>query len=207
MKRFVLALTALLAIALFAFGCKKETNTNTDTVSSTTSTSATDTSGTTMTGTTSTTSTAAATPWTKEEQDFATKAAIGGLAEVQMGQLAASKATNPDVKAFGQRMVTDHGKANDDLKQVATAGGVTLPAQLDAEHQKKADELSKKNGKDFDKAYMDEMVKDHEKDVAEFKKEASSTKDTSDLHGFVTRTLPTLEDHLKMAKETQKKVK
>jgi putative membrane protein len=135
------------------------------------------------------------------------EAANGGLAEVKMGALAAANATNADVKAFGQRMVTDHGNVNEELKQLATAKGLTPPADLDAEHQKKYDDLSKKTGAAFDKAYMDEMVKDHEKDVAAFKKESTSATDSADLKAWVTKTLPTLEDHLKMAKETQKKVK
>ena len=125
---------------------------------------------------------------------------------MQAGQNAASNATNADVKTFGQRMVTDHSKANDELKQLATTKGLTLPASLSADTQKKVDDLSKKKGKDFDKAYMDNMVKDHEKDVAEFEKESKSAQDP-DLKAWVTKTLPTLQDHLKMAKETQKKVK
>jgi putative membrane protein len=211
MKRYVLNLMALLAIVVFAFGCQKENNNNTATTdSSTTYTSGTDTSGTTSTGTTSTTSTGSSggtvSSLSAADKDFVMKAANGGMAEVAGGQTAVQKATNADVKTFGQRMVDDHGKANDELKQLATTKGLALPTAPDAEHQKKLDELSKKTGKAFDKAYMDDMVKDHEKDVAEFQKESTSAQDP-DLKNWVTKTLPTLQDHLRMAKDTQKKVK
>ena len=211
MKRFLTMLVALLAIALFAFGCKKEENTNisTDTAMSSTTTSGTDTSGTTstdMTGTTSTTSTGTVATMSDADKTFVMKAANGGMMEVAAGQNASTNATNADVKTFGQRMVTDHSKANDELKQLATTKGLALPSTMDAEHQKKVDDVAKKKGKAFDKAYMDMMVKDHEEDVAEFQKESTSAQDP-DLKAWVTKTLPTLQDHLKMAKETQKKVK
>ena len=214
MKRFIIMLVAVLAIALFAFGCKKEENTtSTDTAMTSTSTSATDTSATTSTsatGTTSTTSTGATggtvSALSDDDKKFVMEAANGGLMEVSAGQNAASNATNADVKTFGQRMVDDHGKANDELKQLATTKGIALPATMDAEHQKKVDDLAKKKGKDLDKSYMNEMVTDHEKDVAEFQKESTRAQDP-DLKAWVTKTLPTLQDHLKMAKETQKKVK
>jgi putative membrane protein len=204
MKRNLIFLFAILA--LIAFGCKKNENANTDTAStygSTTSTSSTDTSATTSTTGTSSTSSASL---SDADKDFMNKAAIGGMFEVNAGQLAATKATNPDVKNFGNRMVTDHGKANDELKSLATNKGVTLPADLDAEHKKEMDDLSAKNGKAFDKAYMTEMVKDHDKDVAEFQKESTAAQDP-DLKNWVTKTLPVIQDHDKMAKDIAKKLK
>jgi len=200
-------------VALLASGCKKEENINTTDTASTTSTSSTDTSGTTATtatGTSGTTSTGASggtsSPLSESDKTFVMKAAAGGMAEVKMGELAASNAKSPDVKTFAQRMVLDHSTANDQLAQLATAKGLALPSKLDGEHQKKYDDLAKKNASAFDKAYMDDMVKDHEMDVAEFKMESTAAQDP-DLKAWVTKTLPTLEDHLKMAKETQKKVK
>jgi len=133
------------------------------------------------------------------------KAAQGGMAEVNGGNMATSKATNADVKTFGQRMVTDHSKANDELKQLAATKGVALPSDVSDEQKKMADHLNSMSGKAFDKAYMDDMVKDHLKDVGEFEKMSKSAKDP-DLKAWVTKTLPTLQDHLKMAKDTQKKV-
>ena len=134
------------------------------------------------------------------------KAAQGGMAEVSLGSLAAQQGSSADVKAFGNRMVNDHGKANDELKSLATNKGLSLPTELDAEHKATQDELSKKTAKAFDKAYIDDMVKDHEKDVAEFQKESTAAQDP-DLKAWVSKTLPTLQDHLKMAKETKGKVK
>src|SRR5436190_874578 len=108
------------------------------------------------------------------DQAFAKEAAAGGLAEVALGTLAKDKASNADVKAFGDRMVTDHSKANDELKQWASSKNVTLPSDLDAKAKATQDRLSKLSGDAFDKAYMKDMVADHKTDVAAFKKESTS---------------------------------
>ena len=126
---------------------------------------------------------------------FAIKAAQGGLAEVKLGQLAVEKAANPDVKAFGQQMVDDHTKANDQLKSVAQGENMTLPADLDAKQQAMYDKMSKMSGADFDKAYVKDMVKDHEEDVKEFQKESTNGKDPQ-IKSFATQTLPVLQSHL-----------
>jgi putative membrane protein len=139
------------------------------------------------------------------DQAFAKEAAIGGMAEVELGNLAKQNAASADVKQFGDRMVTDHGKANDELKQWASQKNVTLATELDAKHKATRDRLSKLNGEAFDKAYMHEMVLDHQKDVAAFRKESTSGKD-ADLKAWAGKTLPTLEDHLKMAQDTASKV-
>jgi putative membrane protein len=139
------------------------------------------------------------------DQPFAKEAAIGGMAEVELGNLAKQNAANADVKQFGERMVTDHSKANEELKQWASQKNVTLPSELDAKHKALHDRLSKLNGEAFDKAYMHEMVTDHQKDVAAFRKESTSGKD-ADLKAWAGKTLPTLEDHLKMAQDTAAKV-
>lgn len=136
---------------------------------------------------------------------FANKAAQGGMAEVQLGQLATQKASNPDVKAFGQRMVDDHSKANDEFKGIVSRKGVTLPTGLDAKDQATYDRLSKLEGAAFDRAYMADMVKDHRADIAEFEKEANSGSDP-DIKGFAAKTLPTLKHHLEMAESAQAKV-
>ena len=139
------------------------------------------------------------------DSKFAMDAAKGGLMEVEMGRMAADHATNPDVKQFAQRMVTDHTKANEELKTIASRKGITLPASIDASEKAKIDKMSKMSGGAFDKAYMDDMVKDHKKDVAEFRKQANSGKD-ADIKGFASKTLPTLEEHLKMAQDAHAKV-
>jgi putative membrane protein len=139
------------------------------------------------------------------DETFVTKAAAGGLAEVELGKLAAQKASDPDVKAFGQRMVDDHSKANDKLKEIATTKGVTVPTQLKGEAKSLYDKLSKASGAAFDKMYMHDMLMDHQKDVKEFEKESSSAKD-SDVKQFAADTLPTLKEHLKLAQTTASKV-
>ena len=139
------------------------------------------------------------------DQAFAKEAAIGGILEVDLGNLAKQNASSADVKQFGDRMVTDHSKANDELKQWASSNNVTLPTELDARHKAAMDRLSKLNGAAFDKAYMKDMVSDHKQDVAKFKKESTSGKN-ADLKAWAGKTLPTLQDHLKMAQDTAAKV-
>jgi len=129
---------------------------------------------------------------------FMKEAADGGMAEVQLGQLAASKASSDDVKKFGQRMVDDHSKANDQLKQLASQKQVDLPQDVSAKHKATKERLSKLSGAEFDRAYMSEMLKDHKKDVAEFERESKSAKD-QDVKNFAAQTLPTLQEHLKQA--------
>jgi len=141
-----------------------------------------------------------------DDKEFMSKAGMGGLAEVQMGNLALSKATSADVKAFGQRMVTDHSKANEELQQLATAKGVALPTELAGEEQATMNRLSSLSGAEFDKAYMKDMVEDHEKDVAEFDK-VSTTGQDSDLKAWAAKTLPTLKEHLQHAKSVSSKLR
>jgi putative membrane protein len=136
---------------------------------------------------------------------FVTEAAEGGMAEVEMGKLATEKASSSDVKQFGQRMVDDHTKANDELKSLASKNGWNLPAGIGAKNQAEKDRLSKLSGAEFDRAYMKRMVTDHKKDVGEFQKEANSAKD-SDLKNFASKTLPTLQEHLRLAEDTERKV-
>ena len=136
---------------------------------------------------------------------FVKDAAEGGLAEVELGNVAKSNGTNDAVKQFGDKMVTDHSKANDELKSLAQQKGWTLPTELKAADKAKKDRLSKMNGAQFDKAYMRDMVQDHHKDVKEFEKCASSCKDP-DLKAWASKTVPTLQDHLKMAQDGAKQV-
>jgi len=139
------------------------------------------------------------------DSKFVHEAAIGGMAEVEMGKLAADKASSADVKQFGQRMVDDHGKANDELKTFASQKGETIPTDLDATHKSTQARLSKLTGEAFDKAYMAEMVKDHDKDVAEFKHASTASAD-ADLKAWAGKTLPTLEEHQKMAHDINAKL-
>jgi putative membrane protein len=129
-----------------------------------------------------------------KDKTFMKKAAKGGMMEVAMGQVAEQKAQSEDVKSFGKRMVADHGKANDELKSIASKKGFQLPSK---EHSAKWT---------AGKAYMDMTVQDHEKDLAEFKEEASSGNDP-DLKKFADDTAKMVQEHLDLAKETQGKLK
>jgi putative membrane protein len=139
------------------------------------------------------------------DEHFVKKAAQGGMAEVELGELAQQKAASPEVKRFAQRMVTDHTKANDELKQVASEKNITLPQSLDAKDEATKKKLSALSGEQFDRAYMNDMVNDHTKDVSEFKQESTSAKDPA-IKNFAASTLPTLEDHLKEARQIAPKV-
>jgi putative membrane protein len=142
---------------------------------------------------------------TNEDKEFVTMAGLGGLAEVQMGNLALQKATNADVKAFAQRMVTDHSKANGEIAEFATTKGLALATELSGDHKSALEHLTSLSGAAFDKAYMQHMVEDHEKDVAAFDKASTSASD-ADLKAWAGRTLPTLKEHLELAKQTARKV-
>jgi putative membrane protein len=162
---------------------------------------ATDTAGSRPTGQASgtpTRSTAASSQASTADHQFIMEAARGGMAEVELGQLAKDKAQSDAVKQFGERMVTDHGKANDELKTLAQSKNITLPADLDAKHKATKDKLSKLSGAQFDRAYMQEMVSDHQKDVNEFRKQSQSAKDP-EVKAWAAKTLPTLQEHLQMA--------
>jgi putative membrane protein len=136
------------------------------------------------------------------DQKFFKKAAIGGMSEVAAGQLASQQGTDPGVKAFGQQMVTDHQKANDELKMLAQQKGVTLPADPDATHQKALDQLKSKQGKTFDTAYARQEVKDHNDTISLF--QAAARSKDPDISAFAQKTLPTLQHHLGMAKDLNK---
>jgi putative membrane protein len=139
------------------------------------------------------------------DRTFAEEAAAGGAAEVEGGKVAAQRAGHEKVKQFGTRMVQDHSKAGDELKQIAAGKGLQLPTTPDAHNQEMLAKMEKLSGTDFDRAYMDHMVKDHKKDVAAFEKEASSGKDP-EIKAFAARTLPTLKEHLQMAESTNAEV-
>jgi putative membrane protein len=139
-----------------------------------------------------------------EDKGFVTNAGMSGLAEVQMGNLALQKAQSAEVKAYAQRMVTDHAKGNEELSQLATVKGLALPAELDAEHKAGMDHLNSLSGAEFDKAYMQHMIPDHEKAVAEFDKASTSATD-ADIKAWAGKTLPTLQEHLAAAKEIARK--
>ena len=143
-----------------------------------------------------------------EENDakFAVEAANGGMAEVVFGKLAEEKSNNVKVKDFGKMMVTDHSKVNDELKALAKKLNITLPDSIASDESKTRDDLAKKSGADFDKAYVQDMVDDHKKDIKAFEDAAKNCKD-SDLKAFATKTLPTLKMHLEAIEKVKRHLK
>lgn len=131
---------------------------------------------------------------------FARDAATGGLAEVQMGQVGVQQASNTEVRQFAQRMVDDHTQANNDLMRVAQQNGIDLPDRPTPDQQQMLDQTRRMSGTDFDRSFMRHMVDDHQKVVAAFEQEAANGTNP-DLKAFAQRTLPTLREHLRMAKE------
>src|SRR5579864_1444109 len=122
------------------------------------------------------------------DKTFMINAAKGGMMEVEMGKMAAQNGQNADVKKFGNRMVTDHSKANNELMTLAKEDGVSLPGAKSAGKWKS------------DKDYMNDMVKDHEKDLAEFQKEAQNGTDP-DVKAFAAKGAKMVSTHLKIAQE------
>jgi putative membrane protein len=139
----------------------------------------------------------------KADRAFMTKAAGAGLYEVEVSKLAATRAASPAVKSFAEMMVADHAKANAELKQVASAHNYPLPDVPPGDKQAIIDRMSKLSGAEFDKAYRDQVgLKDHKADINLFESASRSTRNTA-LKGFVDKTLPTLNSHLKQAKDLQ----
>ncbi|MEO6722171.1 MAG: DUF4142 domain-containing protein [Ferruginibacter sp.] len=205
MKKLLFKGIFLAGLTYFISSCNSDSSSSTG--SSDTSAMGSDTSGSTMTAT--------AKP-SEDDTKFVMEAADGGMAEVELGKLALNKATSAMVKQHAQMMVDDHGKANGELKTLAASKNITLPDSVCADCKKAYDNLAKKKGSDFDKAYTDMMVDDHKKDIGKFKDEASKGTD-NDLKTWAAGKLPTLEQHLqgwqmtkdggkmKMTKDTTKK--
>jgi putative membrane protein len=133
---------------------------------------------------------------------FLREAGYADLAEVELGQLAEQKASSPEVKQFAERMVNDHTKNDDQLKQVAKQEGVTLPDNLSPKDEETKERLEKFSGKEFDHAYMLDMVRNHTTDVAKFKDESKENISPA-VKNYIDQTLPTLESHLKEARSVE----
>jgi len=134
------------------------------------------------------------------DSDFAVEAADAGLAEIALGKLALERASDPRIKEFAKTMVDQHNRANDELMMIATKKNLTLPPVPSADHAENVKELQNKSGTDFDKEYIDRMVKDHDKVVSMFEDAAEKASDP-DIRDFAMKTLPTLKDHQETAKE------
>lgn len=132
------------------------------------------------------------------DRDFIMEAAMGGMMEVELGRVATQQGSSEAVKQFGQRMVDDHSKANQELMSLASSKGITLSTTMDEKHHKDMMKLQAMTGADFDRAYSKMMLSDHKKDVSAFEKQSTKGADP-DLKAFASKTLPTLQEHLQMA--------
>jgi putative membrane protein len=139
------------------------------------------------------------------EKAFIKDAASSGDMEVELGKVAQQNASSQAVKDFGKKMETDHTQAGNELKALAQKNNVQVPTEMERKHKAKVEKLSKLTGEKFDKQYMQDMVKDHKMDISKFKKASQKAKDP-ELKQYVDKTLPVLEQHLEMAKETAQKV-
>jgi len=139
------------------------------------------------------------------DQQWVMNVAKDGLAEVELGKLAAEKASSDQVKQFAQKMVDDHSKANDELKSIASSKNITLPTGPDAKAKATVEKLSKLSGEAFDRAFAKDMLSDHKKAVSAFRTESKSGKDP-EVKAFAAKTLPTLEGHLKQAEDLNRSV-
>jgi len=140
-----------------------------------------------------------------QDREFVNKAATGGLAEVELGRIAAQRAARPSVRSFGERMVTDHGRGNAELATLARSKGIEVPTALEPSQQAMRDRLSGLSGNDFDRDYMSEMVRDHTEDIALFERAAETSTDP-DLKAWATRSLPMLREHLALARQVNSEV-
>lgn len=142
---------------------------------------------------------------TSSPDTFMTDAALGGMREVETGKIASTKAANPEVRKFGQMMVTDHTKANEELKALAAKKGVTLPTAPDSSTQSMISDLKGKTGADFDSEYINSMADDHQETVDSFEKQAQNGTDP-EVKAFAAKTLPVLRKHLETVKALQTKL-
>ena len=141
----------------------------------------------------------------ENDTEFAVEAADGGMLEVQLAQLALTKATSPRVKEYAQAIIDDHSAANEELKSLAQSKNISLPTTLSEKNQKKFNDLAEKSGADFEEAYSEFMVKDHKEDVDKFKKAAENAED-SDIKSWAAGKVPVLEQHLSMAESLEEDV-
>nr|ALS90785.1 protein of unknown function (DUF4142) [uncultured bacterium] len=141
------------------------------------------------------------------DKKFIMETAHGGMMEVELAKLAVDKSSNEEVKQYAQRLVDDHTKANEELTQLASQKGVPISEDHKAmmKSQTAKDKLSKLSGADFDREFISWMVKDHAKEVKEFEQVSAKAKDT-DVKDWAAKTLPTLREHLQMARDINSKV-
>jgi putative membrane protein len=140
-----------------------------------------------------------------KDKSFIQDAYQDGLAEVDVAQLAQRKTGNADVKAFAEKLATDHSASNTELKVLAESKKVSTASEPSMVAKGKSKLMDAKTGADFDKAYIDAMITDHKKDIEAFEKAANEGKD-QDVKNFASKTLPTLKEHLSAAESIQAKI-
>lgn len=184
------------ALALVCFSCNNSQPSSTE--------AAKDSNATKMSDSNSTN--AMASTVSKSDQSFAVDAANGGMTEIKAGEMAEQRGMEKDVKDYGKMMVKDHTELADKLKTIASGKNITLPSAISPDMQKDLDDLDKKSGKDFDKAFLDMMVSDHKKVISAFQDEAKNGND-ADIRAFADSSLHLLQHHLDEAEKCTKMMK
>ena len=191
MRMFLLV---IMVFATMCFGCAPvETNTNTNTNTNSIAVAS-----------PTATPVRAASP-RQDDPTFVMNTAQNGIAEVALTRMASQKSQNAEVKRLAQRLLADHTKVNNQLKQIASSKTITLPTDVKPEHKEISDRLSKLTGAEFDREFLSVMVQSHEKSITAFQAEANSGTD-AEIKAFAEATLPALQEHLRMARELSAKV-
>lgn len=202
MKKLPLSIAGFILMAAIS-SCSNDSGTTNTSTSDNTTVQKTDSTAANTTPDNNTSSTSNKTPLGKGDSVFVMKAAMGGMMEVEAGNIAQQNAQNDRVKNFAGMMVNDHGKANQELMSFASGRGLTIPTTLPKDMQSHLDAMKKMKGKAFDTHYMNMMVSDHKKTVADFEKQANSGAD-AELKSWVNKTLPALKTHLDSANAISK---
>jgi putative membrane protein len=138
------------------------------------------------------------------DRDFARRAAIADMAEIELANLAKQKAKTDAVREYAEHLLTDHQQSSEKLKALAAQKNIALPKDLDSVHKAKRDKLAALDGPEFEKAYIDGMIKDHRRVLQEFQTEAKKTKD-AEFKAFASEIEPKLRQHLDHAQKLQEK--
>ena len=185
-------LTALVCVA----GCTPADNTNTSNLNTNNSNRA---------AAAPTTTPASSAPARRDDRAFAMEVAQNGIAEIALARLAARNAQSADVKRFAQRVITDHTKVGNEVKQIASSKGITLPVDMKAEQKATVARLTTLKGAEFDREFITVMAESHDKSVTAFQEVARDGTDP-DIKAFAAKTLPTLQEHQKMAHDIHGKL-
>lgn len=140
-----------------------------------------------------------------EDSKFAMETAQSNNTEIELGKLASEKASNEELRNFGQKMAEDHAKANEELKAIAGKKGIQLPSDMGMKNEAIKRQLATLSGSDFDKAYMRLTMKGHKHDIEEFTKQSQTGRDPQ-WKDFATSNLPMLEEHFRLIRQIKLKI-